>query len=254
MKYFMSFCLFLVIFLTLLGLVSLILTGPLFMVLGACIFVLSLYIFSNLHRLILMMLETREIIDTDYQELFQFVKSNTYSFGVKAPKVYSYKGTFKNFFILESFKEWIIVLDKDLIEQMDKEVLSDLISFLFNYHISGQGYLRTKIFGILISYHYVLLKVIKSLSPKGKESYVTRILSLFCLLLVRPITFVLEYLISRDKKVMAKEGLKPLYLQRKERDSSTVLLSHLGQDNLDPTRTIVEYAESFPLLNNCEFV
>lgn len=253
MKYFLSFSLFLVSFLALLGVVSLFFNGMLFVALSCLCLLLTSFIFSNLHRFILMTLGAREIIDTDYQKLFQFVKSSTYSFGVKTPKVYSYKGNFKNFFVFESFNEWVIVLDRKLIDTEDKQVLSELISFIFNYHASGQGYLRTKVSGYLILYHFSLFKIIRSISSTTGSVHIAKAFSLFCLLLTRPATLLLEFFLKRCKKVLAQDAIKPLYLQKKESDSALLLFSHFRHSDLDPTKTIVKYAEAFPLLDCCEF-
>ena len=200
-----------------------------------------------------MTLGSREIIDTDYQELFQFVKSSSYSFGVKTPKVYSYKGNFKNFFVFESFNEWVIVLDKELLDTEDKQVLSELISFIFDYYVSGQGYVRTKVSGYLFLYHFILFKIIRSISEITRNSHIAKAFSLFCLLLTRPATLFLEYFLRRDKKILAQDGIKPLYLQKKESDSALLLSSHFRYNDLDPTKTIIKYAEAFPLLDCCEF-
>ena len=128
MKYLCSAALFLLIFGFPMALISLVFSGPWLICAGFMLFLLFLFIYRNLHRFILMVLGAKEMVDTDHQKLFQFIKSKSYFFGTKIPKVYFYDGSFKNSLVLESLSEWVILLDKKLIKDSNEVVLLELLS------------------------------------------------------------------------------------------------------------------------------
>lgn len=244
--YFLSAALFL-------GLSSLIFEGSALYISIALILVSWLLVFINLHKLILVFLGAREIIDTDHQDLFQCIKFNVYSLNAKTPKVFSYSGTFKNCFILESESEWIIVLDKKLLQETSKEVLLDLVSYLFKYHQRGHGLLKTKVLGLLALYYSCLFGFFNNVLFLRPDTRSFKTLSTFFILMVRPVTLVLEKFLQRNNKVDAGENLRPLYLQCPLLKTSDVFLELHSSEYPQVGKLLVDYIESFPVIRECEF-
>lgn len=254
MKYLIAFILYFLSASLFLGLCSLIWDG---VVLYAIIFAVLIgwfFIFKNLHKFILVFLGAREIIDTDHQELFQLIKSSVYGRESKTPKIYSYNGSFKNCFLLESASEWIIVLDKKLLSDASGDVLSDLVGFLFTYHQKGHAFLKSKVLGLLVLYYQFLFIIFKNvfiLKP-GSKSF--RILTLFFVFLSRPVTLMLEKLLTKQHRVHAGENLKPLFLQCEFKTTTEVFLDFHANKNPKINQFILDYVESFPILRECEFL
>jgi len=253
MKYFYSVALFLLIFGGPMALISLVFSGLSLVFTGLVLFLFFLFIYGNLHRFILMILGAKEIVDTEYHELFQVIKSKSYFFRTKTPRVYLYDGSFKNSFVFGSRSEWIILLDKKLIKSSNKAVMQELISSIFRYHISGQGYLKTKVLGSLILYHYFILQVTSYIFGEKKGTDLRKSFAIFFILLFRPLTLLFEFFMKKGKKVVVEEELRVLYLQKVERDSTLLLSSCLTNKFMNIKKIITEYTESFPFLDSCEF-
>lgn len=253
MKYLLTTILYFLSAALILALSSLILEGSPLYFTGGVLLVVWLLTFLNLHKLILVLLGAREIIDTDHQDLFQCVKFNVYGLSSKTPKIYSYSGTFKNSFILESEKEWIIVIDKKLLEDSSKEVLLELITYLFRYHQKGHALLKTKILGLSTLYYSFVFGLFRNIFLLSPDSRAFKVLSTFFILIVKPITFVTEKILRKNNRIFAGENLKPLYLQCPQYPESEILISLNSSANLRPGKLLLDYLESFPVIRECEF-
>lgn len=244
--YFLSASLFL-------GLCSLIWGGVTLYAIVFIVLVLWFLVFINLHKFILVFLGAREIIDTDHQELFQHIKSSVYERETKTPKVFSYNGSFKNCFLLESSSEWIIVLDKKLLNDVSADVLPDLVGFLFSYHQSGHAYLKSKILGLLVLYYQFLFFLFKSIFSLKVGSKSFRILTIFFVFLARPVTLIMESLLTKRHRIEAGANIKPLCLQCASKTTTEVFLDFHSNVNPHINQFILDYVESFPVLRDCEF-
>jgi hypothetical protein len=210
-------------------------------------------VYKNIHKVLLLLLKAREVIDTDHQELFQNIKTNVYQNFKKTPKVYLYDGTFKNCFLLESRGEWIIVLDRKLLADMSSSAIEDLIVFLFNYHHTGMAFLRTKILGLCVLFYNILYWGMDKIFFLKPNSKLFKTLSIFVFMMARPVLAPMELFLNKKRKVPAKESLRPYHCQLLPLDPYAIFVSgHISQE-VRIRDLLLEYMESYPLLTECEF-
>ncbi len=211
-------------------------------------------VFTHLDKIILLFLNSREVIDTDEQSFFQALKNESYKSFENIPKVYLYSGGRESCFVLESRNEWIVVLERELIKKLTSEQEKALVEFLFDYKKTGRAWTQTKVMGLISLFYAVLYWTFKNIFFLRPNNVIFRSLSIFFINLMRPFTVVLECLIRKPRPVYVNDDLKPLVLQIEKNNFvyTDYLLGHLS-DNLDTKSIIVRYLESFPVLENCRF-
>jgi hypothetical protein len=210
-------------------------------------------VYKNIHKVLLLLLKAREVIDTDHQELFQNIKTNVYQNFKKSPKVYLYDGSFKNCFLLESSGEWVIVLDRKLLEDMSSATIEDLITFLFEYHHTGKGFLKTKVLGLCVLFYNIFYWGLEKVLLLHPNSKIFKTLSFFIFMMARPLLAPMELFLSKERRVSASESLKPYFCQLFPLDPYTIFVSgHISQE-VRIRDLLLEYMESYPLLAECEF-
>ena len=248
MKYFSATILYLLIAALFLGFLALMLDGKVFYIAAIVVLAGWFAIFNNLHRVVLGLLGAREIIDTDYQELFQIIKSNVFTSGAKVPRVYSYSGSYKNCFTLEARGEWAIVIDKNLLKEESRESLLVLVEFLFSYHKSGIGHTRTKILGTLVLYYKTISSFLTKVLRLPEHSRAFQTILTFFILLVRPATAFFENVLKRDSGIEINDGLRALSMQTLEYKPSDVFFAFHTKGPKRINSLIVRYIECFPIL------
>ncbi|MCO4753630.1 MAG: hypothetical protein KC478_04075, partial [Bacteriovoracaceae bacterium] len=101
-------------------------------------------------KIILFFLGAREIIDNDFQELFQQLKSETYKRFEKQPKIYLYSGRSLKCFVFDSRNEWSVVLDRKLASRLNSEQTKALVDYLVRYKKTSAPWRLTKSLGLVI--------------------------------------------------------------------------------------------------------
>lgn len=206
-------------------------------------------------KLILLSLGAREIIDADNQPLFQSLKSQTYRYHEKIPRVYLYSGHRVKAFVLEKLGTWSIVLDRSLIKNLDKEQVEALVAYIIEYKKKGYGKIQTIGMGVLamiLRFTYWFWEQFKF----GKNSKVHKVGIFVSLILIKPLIEFILGVSKVHKKVNGTFPLKSIYLQVDqdivERAFTEFMVYHLDSESA-LSDLVVEFLEEYPMLENCKF-
>ncbi len=125
----------------------------------------SVLLYTYLDKIVLILLSSREVIDTDEQKLFQCLKNESYKSFQKVPRVYVYSGDRDGCFILESRKEWTVVLSRKLVERLEVESLECFVKYLFDHKKKISMSFRTRVVSLLSmqikAIHFTVEKIVK---------------------------------------------------------------------------------------------
>ncbi len=225
----------------------------LFLLLFVLLAVALICLYSD--KFILMFLGAREIIDADNQSFFQVLKTETYKELEDMPKVYVYTGHKVKAFVLNLRGEWSIVIDRKLLENVSEIQSRALVKYLLrvkNTQASKSQTIGMGTSAAIIKFNYWIWQrvIIRS---KGKA---LRLCVFLSLIMLKPlIEIILKISVNRES-IFAEDELKPIYLQVDklvtERSFTEFMLLHLQKDT-SLKGCIIEYLESFPLLENCKF-
>jgi hypothetical protein len=215
-----------------------------------------LLIFYYADKFILLFLGAREIIDADNKALFQVLKSTTFRTYQSLPKVYLYSGDQFKSFVLDSRNEWSIVLDRNLIENADEKQLESMMEFLINLKLSKAAWVQTKGMGLIA----VILKLnywwLENVFMLQKGSKVYRTTCFISLMFIKPILEFINWFTRSNKKIVCSNQMRPLFYDcqqaRKIETFSEFLAMHLVE-SVSYNDLIIDYLESFPVFENCEF-
>lgn len=119
--------------------------------------------FLFLEKILLIYLGAREVIDTDEQKLFQRLKNEAYKSFEKVPKVYLYSGNSKRCFILQSRKNWNLVIERSFLKKLGDQEVEALIEFLFRYKKSNDSEVQVKAIGIMVIAYFLIYSLIRFL-------------------------------------------------------------------------------------------
>lgn len=234
----------------------------LYIALEGILFELSLFIFLGiwtyayfyLDKFLLMVMNAREVMDSDEQNLFQKVKNTAYKSIEKTPSIYLYSGYKPNCFVFESRGDWVIVIEREFLSQLTGEQVESLVQFLFLLKKEGNSWLYTKILGIIIILHQITFIFLNKILMLSRSGFAFKILSVFTSLMLRPFVYPLEKLIRSKKDFLGGESLKPLkdLIEPSEVPLNTLMLGQLNGD-VQLRKILVGYLESFPVLGRLKF-
>lgn len=212
------------------------------------------YAYFYLDKFLLMVLNAREVMDNDEQNLFQKVKNTAYKSIEKMPSIYLYSGHRPNCFVFESRGEWVIVIEREFLNQLTTEQLDALVQFLFLVKKDGHSWLYTKLLGIILLLHQFIFILLNKFLMLSRTSFVFKILSVFFSLMVRPFIYPLEKVISFERDFPGGESLRPLkdLMNLSEVPLNTLILGQLISD-IQLRKILVGYLESFPILGRLKF-
>jgi hypothetical protein len=206
-------------------------------------------------KFVLAFLGAREIIDSDSPAFFQLLKTETYRDVEGLPTVYIYTGHRVKTFVLNLRSSWSIVLDRSLLNSLDKDQARSLIRHLIN--VKRKKSTKTQILGMGIS--SIIIRMIYWFPKKlrlnaKKKKYKTAVFISFIML--KPLIEVILKLSVNKEKIFCEDELKSVFLQvdqsMTKRTFIEFMLLHL-ETNISFRDCIVEYLEGFPLLENCQF-
>lgn len=212
--------------------------------------VLYLYI----EKILLFQLDAREVIDTDQQEFFQYLKNQSYTSTEKTPKVYLYSGSTMSCFVFESRHNWNIVLDRKLLQNLEIAHYESFVEFLFAYKKSGKVWLSTKAIGICCilfnTINFILVNILR-LRPDSNKY---KVLSVTALTFLRPLWGLIESIANRKNLVKVDRKLESIYLQTIEPQDQfyEYMIGHVN-DEISMKQKIISYIEGFSIMKNCEF-
>jgi len=231
-------------------------TQGLFRIILSLAFIFSwtlVFVFKD--KFILLFLQAREIVGADSQMLFQSLKSETYRTRESFPSVYLYSGHRVKVFVLNARNGWSIVIDRKLLKSLNQEQVDALVSYLVEYKKNGQSELQTLGMGIatvsLRSIYWFWGKI--GLKTDGRAYKICVFIS--CLF-VKPMIEIIYALTKSKTKIECRDALKSVYLQVDkavlERSFIEFMFLQL-EENIKFSDIIIEYLESYPLLENCKF-
>ena len=212
----------------------------------------ALYIF--LDKVILYIIGAREIIDSDYQTLFQFIKSASYQNFETTPKVYVYSGFSLKAFVLSSRNEWSIVLDRKLMEQLSSEQIKYLINYLVKFNKTSVPWRQTKSIGLNCFSIMVIYFILRKVFFLDSNSYPFKVLSFFTLILLKPL-FELISFVGRlgGKKIQCHYSLESIININKDIlvpiSFSSYAFSHI-QNQIQTKEMLVKFIETMPVLES----
>lgn len=211
-------------------------------------------IYFYIDKLLLAALRGREVVDTDYSNIFQCVKNQCYKTKEPLPKIYLYSGNQLKAFVLESRNEWTIVLDRRLVNMLDEAQTKSLVKYLFEFKMSGLALVQTKVMGIFVLIFNIIHLIFTKLFFLNESSRFFKVLLALIFALVGPIIKPLELLGKRKKLIHGDLELKSVVNQLVDEiiDYNKFITYHLIS-NIDPKKLLLEYLEGYPVLENCRF-
>tara|TARA_Y100000780_G_scaffold227170_1_gene242581 strand:- start:47419 stop:48096 length:678 start_codon:yes stop_codon:yes gene_type:complete len=204
-------------------------------------------------KIILFFLGAIEIIENDFQELFQQFKSETYKRFEKQPKIYLYSGKAQKCFIFESRGEWSIVLDRKLAAELDAVSTKALVEYLVTYKKTSAPWRITKSLGIVVLTMGAIYSFWSKILLLDTNSKVFKVVSLFSLALFRPFFDAALAFGRSAPKLECDNSLAPVIHRIKDFDPDLnygqFIFDHL-QENINPKSMMISYMESFPVIEN----
>lgn len=237
-------------------LIYLLLPGTTRLVVMLIYLIIYTLVFIYADKFILLFLGAREIIDADNKSLFQVFKGQCFNNYISMPKIYLYSGFRMKAFALDSGKDWVVVLDRNLIEGMNEEQLNSVVDFLLKIKMSNLARVQTKGMGVvavILKLNYWFLESVLFMR-KGTKSY--RVVCFISLMFVKPLLEFIFWITSINKSYPCLDSLKSTYyecLQSKKIDTFSEFIAMHLVDEVNYNLLLIEYLESFPVFENCQF-
>lgn len=212
-------------------------------------------VYLHLDKFVLMLLKAREVVDSDHQELFQFVKNQAYKTKNKIPKIYLYSGQALKCFALESRSDWALVIDRKLLLSLDHGQMNSLVAFLFALKDKNVPFIQTKVMGIYLVFFHIIYWILRNIFFLSERGTLFKVLSVFIFGMMRPILYPLEFLATRTKEVNTSDELRAIVNQTKikQLNYNDFVMAHLIS-NVSNEELLFRFIESFPIFENTRFV
>jgi hypothetical protein len=208
-----------------------------------------------LDKLILYLIGAREIIDSDYQTLFQYIKSSSYQNFESYPKVYVYSGFLMKAFVLNSRDEWTIVMDRKLMETLSSEQIKYLINYLVRYKKTNVPWRQTKSMGLNAFFILGIYTLLKKVMFLNVNSYMFKVLSFFLIILFKPIFELVAWTGRSKTTIGAHYSLESIVNINKEMSQplnfSQYAFSHI-QNNISTKEMIIKFIETIPTVESSQ--
>jgi hypothetical protein len=128
--------------------------------------IMIFFFFSD--KIILAILKSREMIESDHDHIFQLVKHLSFRNSMKTPSLYIYRGHFPKIFMLKSRSKYSLVFEESIFDRLTDKEIQHLLSFLFRDDKSGSSRILT------LSYLFSITIVKLLLIFKDIVHYLTR--------------------------------------------------------------------------------
>lgn len=226
-----------------------------FYLIFASYLILAFLLYSYIDKYLLMILNAREVIDTDEQRLFQCIKNYSYRSNMVAPKVYLYSGSKRRCFILESRQDWSIVLDRELQKNMSTRQVEELVEYLFMLKATGRFWFQTKAMGIIAFSYKAITWLMRNLFFLNPRRPLYRTFKIFSLSLIRPVLLPFEYFGKQQKPLeYGGKDIEPIILRALGSDYSYAELVTVNLFEQRDGDVLIQYLDSYPVLENCRFI
>lgn len=124
------FFLFLIVSLGPLPVPYTLLTIDAFNVISAAYIGTILILFISVDKFLLKLLNAREVVETEKDEIYQMIKHESFKNSVKSPKLYSYRGQIPKILLLKGAKEYTLVFEEKIFDQLTSHEISSFVNFL----------------------------------------------------------------------------------------------------------------------------
>lgn len=206
-------------------------------------------------KVLLFLLGAIEIIDNDFQELFQQLKSETYKRFEKQPKIYLYSGKAQKCFVFESRGEWSVVLDRKLAAKLNATSIEALAEYLVSFKKTSAPWRMTKSLGLVVLTMGAIYSFWSKLLLISTNSKIFKIVSLFSLSLFRPYFDAILIFGRSTPELECDSALAPVIHTIRDINPDLnygqFIFDHL-LENINPKSMIVHYMESFPVVENAK--
>jgi hypothetical protein len=152
------------------------------------------FIFLFADKILLSLLNSRDIVESEYDYVFQLIKHESFVTFIKSPKLYSYRGLFPKAFILKGRKNFVLIFEESIFETLTKNELSALINFLLGEAKKGNAQILTLAYIFIILIVKALLVIRESILFITKNITVAQSLFLCFLLFFKPILLLLFWI------------------------------------------------------------
>ncbi len=213
------------------------------------------YMYIYIDKILLMILSAREVIDTDEQLLFQRLKSKSYKEQEKMPMVYLYSGHQPNCFLLQSSKNWSIVVEREVLSSMNSEQVEELINYVYEFKRTNNVWLLTKSLGLSVIFYRLIFFFLQNILFLNRKSNTFKILSVFLILLIRPLVFPFEKLNMLFKEVSAHHCLRAVSQELEDAKTTSFLRLLFGslESELQLRKILISYLEGFSIFRKVKF-
>lgn len=89
-----------------------------------------LILFISVDKFLLKLLNAREVVETEKDEIYQMIKHESFKNSVKSPKLYSYRGQIPKILLLKGAKEYTLVFEEKIFDQLTSHEISSFVNFL----------------------------------------------------------------------------------------------------------------------------
>lgn len=101
-----------------------------FLVFSAIYAVIVAINFIFVDKFLLRLLNTKEVIESEKDEIFQMIKHESFKNSVKPPKIYSYRGQIPRIFLLKGSRGYSLVFEEKIFKELTNEEISSFVNFL----------------------------------------------------------------------------------------------------------------------------
>jgi len=210
--------------------------------------------YTYIDKFLLVLLNAREVIDTDAQLLFQYIKNEAYKTYENVPKIYLYTGFQQNCFVFQSRREWTVVIERRLLDNLNKDQVESLVQFLFAFKQTKKAWYQTKAMGITTFVYSSIYWFLKYMLFLKEDSKLFKLLAVFAVGMCSPFITPMEAIAKKTFDVYVNENLKPVFCQAQSKNFSfeEFMAGHMMHSS-DVRELVITNLESYPVLENCRF-
>jgi hypothetical protein len=213
-------------------------------------------IFLYADKIILFLMEAREIIESDAHDLFMSLKNICFKHAVETPKVFIYSGEMPKFFYLQSRGINTLVIEREVYDHLNVQEYRALTKFCMALKKDNSCWFLTK--GIVLSSLalqsvYFIAKMVRALRFPGVASHFIKVVGL---VFIKPYLDIIEKLSQKNELIPASPHLSSLYYKCGElatiKNFSDFIFIHLKE--VQNFRVyIINHIESFPIIEKAKF-
>jgi hypothetical protein len=138
--------LYILVFLAPLPLLYILVPIEFYLVISAVYALSLLVLFLFVDKFLLKVLNAKEIIETEKDEMYQLIKHQSFKNSVKSPKLFSYRGQIPKIFLLKGNRDYTLVFEESVFDQLSNEEVSSFVNFLLVNDRKGNSHLLSVVY------------------------------------------------------------------------------------------------------------